>query len=181
MIRTRNFLFFFIGILLSACNLNVSGQTAVVEGVIKKGNGEPVQWVNIVWVGNKTGATTDSHGYYRLKLPAGKPIHLSVSFIGYQQRDTSLFLRAGEKRQINFKLKAISTNLPGFEIRDESLRTENIIRLNPRDVLVTPATSSGVEGLIKTLPGVSSSNELSSEYSVRGGNFDDVRLHKAFG
>ncbi len=45
--------------------------------------------------------------------------------------------------------------------------------LNPREAALLPTVGSGIEDLIKTLPGVSSNNELSSQYTVRGGNFDE--------
>jgi len=173
MIRTRHLLIFIIGLLLTVSSLHVSGQNAEVEGVIKDRNGEPAQWVNVSWVGSNIGISTNAKGYYHLSLPAGVKIRLAVSSVGFQAQDTTILLSAGEKRQLNFMLNTVSTNLPGLEVHDERLRTENIIRLSPRDVMVSPSTSSGVESLIKTLPGVSSNDELSSEYSVRGGNFDE--------
>jgi len=172
MTRFRH-LFILLGTLLICSGTPVFAQTATLSGHITRDNGEAAQWVNILLKGTKTGATTDAHGFYQLNLPAEKEIRLSISFIGYRQIDTLLRLKNGEKRTLNFHLEAISTNLPGFEVHDERLRTESIIRLNPRDVVISPNSSSGVEGLIKTLPGVSSNNELSSEYSVRGGNFDE--------
>ena len=173
MTKSRQFLFFIFNLLIIMGAHNVSAQTAKVKGRVTQEKGEPAPWVNIVWKGTKVGATTNTNGHYQLQLPAGKKIHLSVTFIGYKQQDTTFTLQAGETKVLNFILKPISTNLPGLEIRDEQLRTENIVRLNPRDVLMAPTVSSGIEDLIKTLPGVSSNNELSSEYSVRGGNFDE--------
>jgi hypothetical protein len=173
MIKYRH-LFILIGcILIFSGYKPVFAQTASLSGQVTRENKQAVQWVNIILKGTKTGATTDANGRYRLQLPARKPIHLSISYIGYRQIDTLLVLKEGEQKTINFRLEAISTNLPGFEVHDERLRTESIVRLNPRDVAISPSSASGVEGLIKTLPGVSSNNELSAEYSVRGGNFDE--------
>ncbi len=173
MLKSRHFLLLLWSVWLFTGPIPLYGQTAILKGVITRNNHQPAQWVNIVMAGSKTGVTTDAKGRYELKLPAKKKIHLSITYVGYKRLDTVLVLKDGETRQINFNIKTISTNLPGFEVHDELLRTESIVRLNPRDVLITPSTASGVEGLIKTLPGVSSSNELSSEYSVRGGNFDE--------
>lgn len=145
MTRFRH-LFILAGTLLICSGAHVFAQTATLSGRITRENNQAAQWVNILLKGTKTGATTDTHGYYQLNLPAEKAIHLTISYIGYRQIDTLLRLKNGEKRTLNFHLTAISTNLPGFEVHDEQLRTESIIRLNPRDVVISPTSSSGVEG-----------------------------------
>ena len=61
-------------------------------------------------------------------------------------------------------------------------------RIDPKYLTsITDAGTGGVEALIKTLPGVSTNNELSSQYSVRGGNFDenlvyvnDIEVYRPF-
>jgi len=55
----------------------------------------------------------------------------------------------------------------------ERKAVEGITILDPETIRLTPSANPGVEGLLKTLPGVSSNNELSTQYSVRGGNFDE--------
>jgi hypothetical protein len=70
-----------------------------------------------------------------------------------------------------------STNLPTAEIREERLQTISLTRLDPKQVSLLPTVGGGIETLIKTLPGVSSNNELSSQYNVRGGNFDENLLY----
>jgi hypothetical protein len=48
-----------------------------------------------------------------------------------------------------------------------------MLRLDPKDVNLAPSMAGGISSILKTLPGVSSNNELSSQYSVRGGNYDE--------
>ncbi len=148
-------------------------QTAIIKGIITDKNNKPIELANITIEGTKTGTTTGKTGNYKLTIPAGKKVKITVSFVGYEKSSTIVQLKAGETKRIDIKITAISTNLPGFEVRDEKLRTESLVRLSPRDVKVAPSISGGVEAIIKTLPGVSSNNELSSQYSVRGGNFDE--------
>lgn len=152
---------------------NLFSQTTVVKGTVTQNNGKPADLVTVRLLGTKRGTTTDKNGFFRLQVSADTDLHLSISYIGYVQHDTVLRLAPGETRTLHFRLQKLITNLPGFEVRDEQLRTENIVRLNPRDVMIAPAVAGGVESLIKTLPGVSSNNELSSQYSVRGGNYDE--------
>lgn len=148
-------------------------QTAVIKGFVKNEQGKAVELANVAAEGLKSGTVTDKSGFYALEVPAAKKIKLTVTFVGYKTTVRTLRLKPNEKRSVDFTLQAIATNLPGFEVRDEKLRTENLVRLSPRDAKVSPTISAGVEGLIQTLPGVSSNNELSSQYSVRGGNFDE--------
>ncbi len=160
-------------LLLIASPTMLFSQTAVVKGTVINEKGKPAQLVNIQLIGTKLGVTTDQKGDFSLRVPVNKVLHLAVTYIGYRRQDTVLRLVSGETKTINFRLRSLSTNLPGLEVHDEQLRTENIMRLNPRDAMVAPAVSGGVESLIKTMPGVSSNNELSSQYSVRGGNYDE--------
>ena len=181
-------LFFVLSLLLIIFfPVTLFSQTATVKGVVTNVRGKPVGLANVQLVGTKLGVTTGQNGSFRLRVPANKDLHFVISYIGYRKLDTVLQLVPGATKTLYFSLRRLTTNLPGFEVRDEQLRTENIVRLNPRDVLVAPAVSGGVESLIKTLPGVSSNNELSSQYSVRGGNYDenlvyvnDIEIYRPF-
>ncbi|GMT46284.1 MAG: TonB-dependent receptor [bacterium] len=159
--------------LFSAFPAVLLSQTAVLKGIVENEKGRPAELVNVQIVGTKLGMTTGQKGFFQLQVPAGRDLHIAISYIGYRRQDTVLRLFPGEVKTIHFRLRRITTNLPGFVVRDEQLRMENIVRLNPRDAVIAPAVAGGVESLIKTLPGVSSNNELSSQYSVRGGNYDE--------
>lgn len=165
----------------------VSGQTAVIEGKVTDSINNPIDLANISIVGEKSGTTSDKNGFFKLSVPANKEIVLGISFIGFADKYITFNLKDGEKKTIKIQLKTISTTLPGFEVRDERLRTESMVRLDPKDALVAPSMGEGVADLIKTLPGVSSNNEMSSQYSVRGGNFDensvfvnDIEIYRPF-
>ncbi|PLX08862.1 MAG: TonB-dependent receptor, partial [Marinilabiliales bacterium] len=163
-------------------------QTARVEGfVTDSASNKAIDLVNIAILGERGGTTSDPNGFFSLKVPAEKEIILAVSFIGYNEKKLRLTLKDGQLKKINFSLQAMTTNLPGFEVRDERLRTESLVRLNPKDAAISPSVSGGLEAIIKTLPGVSSNNEMSSQYSVRGGNFDenlifvnDIEIYRPF-
>ncbi len=170
-LRQKSFFFIILSLIFTPALL--FSQKATVIGVVTTLNGKPIELSNISIKNMKLGTVTDKKGYYSLKVPAGKELTITVSFIGYRDAQRIFTLQKGEKRNISFKLQPVSTNLPGFEVKDEKLRTENLVRLNPRDAKVSPAISSSVEGIIQTLPGVASNNEMSSQYSVRGGNFDE--------
>ncbi len=149
------------------------GQTAIVTGKVTNEQGKPIELVNVSVMGAKKGTATDAKGKFRLEVPANKEIVIGLSFIGYAAEKHTLRLKEGQEVIMSFQLKSISTDLPGFEVKDERLRTENMVRLDPKNANVVASLTGGVTDIIKTLPGVSSSSELSSQYTVRGGNYDE--------
>ena len=161
-------------IILLICYSSVFyGQTAHINGTITDENNKPVDLANISVIGEKKGAVSDAKGKFRLEVPSGKEIIIGISYIGYADKKYPITLEQGEERDLSFELIQISTDLPGFEVKDEKLRTESMVRLNPRDAGIVASLTGGVTDIIKTLPGVSSTSELSSQYTVRGGNFDE--------
>lgn len=147
--------------------------SATVSGKITDINGIGIELVNIA-INEQTGGTISKKGgYYELSIPAGKKTELLFSFIGYLQESASITAKAGEKITLNIVLIESQTNLPAVFIEDKQLRATNLNRIDPKAASVIPTLGGGVEALVKTMPGVSSNNELSSQYSVRGGNFDE--------
>jgi len=162
-------------------------QTATVEGKIVSDDNKVIELANVAIIGEKSGTTSDKTGYFKLIVPANKEIVLAVTYVGYADIKKKLKLKAGETKIIKIKLVSIATNLPGFEVRDEQLRTQSMVRLNPKDAMIAPSLTEGVSDILITQPGVSSSNEMSSQYSVRGGNFDenlifvnDIEIYRPF-
>ena len=100
-------------------------------------------------------------------------ITLVISFIGYEKQMFRLFLKPGQRHELSVMMKFSAEQLPDIEIVDKQIRHTNLQRLDPKVATEIPTLAGGVEDIIKTMPGVSSNNELSSQYSVRGGNFDE--------
>ena len=82
-------------------------------------------------------------------------------------------LKKGQQYILNIVLKESNTMLNSIIVKDQKSRKSNLSRIKTKHVEVIPGSSGGIESVLKTLPGVSSANELSSQYSVRGGNFDE--------
>lgn len=147
--------------------------TAVLQGQVTDQHGKPMELVNVALVGTSVGATTAANGSYLLRIPSDSSWIVDFSFIGYQRQQFRIRLAAGAVRDLDVALEFTSTDLTPVEVKDRQVRYTNYIRLDPKDAQLVPSITGGIEALIKTLPGVSSSNELSSQYSVRGGNFDE--------
>jgi hypothetical protein len=170
-VKTTGICFLFLSTLL--LSLQGLAQQAVFEGVVMNVESEPMEFVNVSIRGYAGGTTTGPDGHFSLPVPATSQTEVMFSFVGYQTTVVSLFLAAGERKVMNITLITEATDLPDVEVRDRQLLTTGIIRLDPKLTLLLPGPSASVEALIKTLPGVSSTTELSSQYNVRGGNFDE--------
>jgi len=175
-------------LLLLSLSLPLRAQDkAGVFGSVKDASGQALEWVNIAVEGQPGGTSTDRFGYFELEVPAGQPLHLLFSFVGFRSERLPLQLAPGESRTLRVVLQPQSSDLPGFTVIDRRISKISLTRVDPRLVSVIPSAGGGVEALLKTLPGVASNNELSSQYSVRGGNYDenlvyvnDVEIYRPF-
>jgi len=173
--------------LLSQMLVAQQKQRATITGKIQDERGRPLELVNVSMMGFPGGTVSDKNGAYELKVPAGEKVTLVFSFIGYQSLEFELTLLSDEIKTIDPVIKESAEMLPDIVIQDERIRNTNLQRIDPKEVAVIPTITGTVESLIKTLPGVSSNNELSSQYSVRGGNFDenlvyvdDIEIYRPF-
>ncbi len=154
-------------------SLGVSAQQAIVEGYLKTPEGDALEYVNLALEDTFIGTTTDKNGFFRLAVPASESFVLVISHLGYRTERVPLLLDAGETRHVEVTLEPLITDLPDIEVRDRQVLDSDIIRLDPRVSSALPGPGAGVERLIQTLPGVSTATELSAQYSVRGGNYDE--------
>jgi hypothetical protein len=162
-------------------------QNGYLTGSVKSNLGEPLQFVNFAIKGTTIGTTTNKDGRFELAIPAGKSVTVIYSFIGFESDSLVIRLQENERKLVHLELRQASTQLESIEIKDNQIRTNTFSRLNPKVLTYIPTINASVEDLIKTLPGVSSRNELSSQYSVRGGNFDenlvfvnDIEIYRPF-
>jgi hypothetical protein len=164
-----------------------SQQTGMIYGKVTDSAGHMVYNANVTLPEHAGGTTTNKEGYYELKVPAGKAFIVTISFIGYENLLFEVNVTSGEKKELNGRLSASSTQLESIEVKDQQMKKNTFNRLDPKSVTFIPSVNSNIEDLIKTMPGVSSRNEMSSQYSVRGGNYDenlvfinDIEVYRPF-
>ena len=137
----------------------------------------PVELANVAVAELSVGVTTDAKGRYELSLPADTTLTLSITFVGYQTVQRHVRLSKEEKRKLDVVLVSNSMTLPDAVISDRAIDASSLTRLNAKQATLLPSIGGGIENLVKTLPGVISNNELSSQYTVRGGNFDENLIY----
>ena len=152
-------------------------KTATVNGQVLDENENPLPKVSIVILGRTTGVTTNDSGFFRITVPADKAFALEFSFNGYRTEQRNFFLVADENERVIIRLeRGVGKQLQEVVVKDDRIRTEaGAVRINPKNALVLPSTVGGIESLIKVFVG--SNNELTSQYSVRGGNYDENLIY----
>lgn len=166
--KTKNNLF---AILFFLIGLTAFAQTARIKGVILDENNEPVEDVDISF--QKSTTTSNENGFYILTVPANQKITIVFSHLANKTSSIDIELKPNEDFEFNPVLSKKVEMIGTVEIYDNRKRIEGITNIAPRDIKLIPGANAGVENLLKTLPGVNSNSELSTQYAVRGGNYDE--------
>jgi hypothetical protein len=167
------FLFILLCSIGCCAAITVSGQSAFIVGTVRNAAGGPVELASVILSGESGGATTDPKGKYRLEVPSGKRLTIIYSSIGTEPVRYFPTLSAAETRTIDVVLKGKSYEIPGAEVKSggPSREAGSVYILDPNKANEAAFTVDPVSGIIKSLVG--SRNELTSQYTVRGGNFDE--------
>ena len=151
-------------------------KTAFVSGKVVGENENGIAQVSVTVLGKSSGMITNDSGYFRIKVAADKSFALIFSHTGYAETQLNFLLNENEEEKITVRMEAAGKTLETVVVTDERERKEaGLTKINPKNALVLPTTVGGIEGLIKTLVG--SNNELTSQYSVRGGNYDENLIY----
>ena len=151
-------------------------KSAVVFGRVLDEAENPIGHVSVTILGQQKGVATSDSGTFRLKVPANKAFALIFTFSGYQTAQQNFLLNEGEEESTVIRLEPATHTMEQVTVQDSRNRTEaGLIRLNPKSVINVPSPVMGVESMIKVIVG--SNNELTSQYSVRGGSFDENLIY----
>ncbi len=148
-------------------------QTAVVFGKVYNEIDKEISQVSISIEGTSIGTFSDNLGNFRIEVPANKKIVITFKSIGFETQKVNVILKVAEEKDLTLKMKVASFNLKEATITEKESRNSGITRIDPKIVGALPNAGGSFESILKTLPGVSSNNELSSQYNVRGGNYDE--------
>lgn len=144
-----------------------------IHGLVTDENNEPMEFVSVHIKGSQMGATTGLDGKYSLSVPENDTIRVVFSCIGYEDSQRRLIEPKGDVT-INVKMQPKSYELSGVEITDIQKQTGSIQKIDLGSSHLTPSASgNGIEDIIGTMAGVASGNEMSSQYNVRGGTYDE--------
>ncbi len=152
-------------------SLLVAQKTTILKGTVKNNKKKPIEKVSIK-VG-KTGTITDKNGNYQIRIPFKEEITLIFSHVSY--RTFTKKFTAKSRNAIRFSpiLTLKTEQLDEIVIKDNKKDAQGITKIDVDKAINIVGPNAGVENVLMTLPGVSNNNELSTQYNVRGGNFDE--------
>jgi hypothetical protein len=187
MIRIAKILFFLI-LTVSLEQECLSFQETRIRGAVKDTTGVPVEKASVYISELNTGSFTDFSGNFSFSVPRdGKEYDLVVSCVGYKPENLTVQCNRNEII-LNITLHEIIGYIGEVNINSgRIIKGVTLMQVPIKDINLLPSASGSFEALLKTLPGVSSHNELSSQYSVRGGNYDenlvyvnDIEIYRPF-
>jgi len=163
----------FLTLLLFITAGTLLAQNAIIKGVVLDENNTPISGVNVTAGGD--GTQTNFDGFYSLKVPSSQELIVVFSHLSFKNVQVTIDkLSPYSDFEMNPVMKIDVEQIGAVVIsRKKRMQIEGIQTFSPETIRKIPGANAGVESLIKSLPGVNSNNELSTQYAVRGGNYDE--------
>ena len=178
----HTYLCFLIGILLCWIAPDANAQETQQEtdttmvslrGRVNDEKGEPVSLCAIRIEGQAVTALASLEGKYNIRFKSADSVVVLYSMIGFETRRKVLKNPSGSL-VMNIVMKETGSEMSQVVVADTRRQMGTTQQLNTKDLKRMPSTTgNAVEELVATQAGVSSHNELSSQYNVRGGSFDE--------
>lgn len=162
-------------------------QTATIKGTLKNAEGEALENASISIIGSTQGIKSNTNGSFLLTIPANTAVKIGITYVGYKTIKKTFTLAPNQVEEFSPTMELDVITFKEVEVSEEAGRSSTMVKIDPNLVNNLTNPSGSFEAILKTLPGVSSNNELSSQYSVRGGNFDenlvyvnDIEIYRPF-
>ena len=159
------------------CTTLSHAQTVVIKGKVVDDQKSPLELAQVRVEGTGCGAVCNLKGEFRFSCESSDSMVVVFSMIGYETRKRVLENPA-DSVTLNIMLPSLGFELGGVEVTDIRRQTSTMTDVNMQDMRhMGNASGGGVERLITSQAGVSTHNELSSQYNVRGGSFDENSVY----
>lgn len=149
----------------------ITAQTATIKGVIKDATKKPIEGVTISAL--KNGAISNKNGEYELVVQSGTTILITFKHITFNTLKKEFLIPNKKTLRYSPILSVRIEKIDEVIIENRKKDAEGFISVNPENISKIPGANKGIENILMTLPGVNNNNELSTQYNVRGGNFDE--------
>ena len=164
--------------LLLLLTANAGAQNVTIKGTVVDDERKPVELAIVRIEGQTlTGTTADMKGRYSITCKSADSLVVVFSMLGYETRKRTL-KEPKDTVVLNVMLPKMGYELGEVEIRQIRQQTNTMTDINMSDMKhMGNASGQGIEQIIATQAGVSSRNELSNQYNVRGGSFDENSVY----
>lgn len=163
-------------LILSLLPLSLSAsQPLRLYGYVVDTDNRGIEMANVYIQGTTQGVSTNRNGYYELEVTPQDTLQVVFSMVGYQTLVQPI-IHPVEGMNINAQLSSLE--LEEVTVRGIAHQTGTIETIDATTTRVMPdATGGSIESLLITFAGVNQNNELSSQYNVRGGSFDENQVY----
>ena len=168
---------YFLTLLLMLSCATARSQSVIIKGTVIDDKKQPVELATVRIEGTAYGGVCDLKGRYRFVAESSDSMVVIASMVGHETRKRVL-RNPTDSITLNLMLPSLGYELGEVEVRDVRRQTNNMADVSIRDMRhMGNASGGGVEQVIATQAGVSTHNELSSQYNVRGGSFDENSVY----
>ena len=157
-------------------SLSAVAQSFSLSGSVVDNDGNPIELATVACVSQAKVTMTNLKGKFSLQLQSADSVIVRFSMVGYKTRQRILRNPRG-KQTLRVVLNPMES-LDELVVTERRRQTTQTEKLDIKDVRNSPsATGNSVEELVQQQAGVSSHNEMSSQYNVRGGSFDENAVY----
>ena len=167
---------FFIGVAMLMATLTAIAQTFTLKGTVTDDEGNALELATVACPSQSKVTMTNLKGEYTMRLHTADSVVIRYSMVGYNTRTRTLYKPQGTQT-LRVLLRS-SQELGEVVVTEKRRQTDQMEQLDLKEIKAVPsATGNAIEELIQQQAGVSTHNELSSQYNVRGGSFDENSVY----
>ena len=144
---------------------------SLIQGRVTDSINQPIENVSVTV--NEKGTVTDADGRYSLEVLGDRRVVIVFRHISYKILTRSFRLQRGKTMNFSPRLYLRAEQMKEIILTDDEDEAEGIFKTDAGLAQQLPSANPGIESVLKTLPGVSFNNELSTQYNVRGGSFEE--------
>lgn len=168
---------FILLLLATAMYLTAQGQTFVLQGKVTDEKDNPIEFVSVTCARQGKVAFTSLKGNFTLTLHSADSVVIRFSMLGYRAK-TKVLRRPRGRQTLRVALYPDVSTLGEVQVQGQKIQSGQTQELKTKDMKMAPsAGGNAVEELIQSQAGVSTHSELSSQYNVRGGSFDENSVY----
>lgn len=168
---------FILLLLATAMYLTAQGQTFVLQGKVTDEKDNPIEFVSVTCARQGKVAFTSLKGNFTLTLNSADSVVIRFSMLGYRAK-TKVLRRPRGRQTLKVALYPDVSTLGEVQVQGQKIQSGQTQELRTKDMKMAPsAGGNAVEELIQSQAGVSTHSELSSQYNVRGGSFDENSVY----
>lgn len=153
--------------------LYAHAQHLTIQGRVTDTDGDALPMVTVRVQGTTNGGVTGLDGKYSFTMPTQDTVRIDYTMMGYRKETRTLVKPTGTQT-IKLQMRPLMLEIGEVQVKENQRQMDGTVKIDAEKVKRMPSTTgNAVEELIATQAGVSTHNELSSQYNVRGGNFDE--------